>query len=334
MVYQISVHNSDIAFECGAEQPVLDAALKAGYQMPYSCRKGICGSCKGKINHGDVDSERGAEALTKDEREQGYALLCRTFPRSDVVIEVDSIVKADPDAIKIVNARLHKLEQVAEDVSILNLRFPAGVRVPFKPGQYLQVVLPNGVRRNYSMANPGHQTDSVQLHVRHVSGGIFTNYLQTMAAVGDLLVLELPHGEFYLRSTDKPLIFLASGTGFAPIKSIFESMLKSGPLNRPVYFYWGGRRKRDIYLFDLPMKWAKLYSQFKFIPVLSEEDNGVQRTGFVHKAVLADFDSLAGYEVYACGAPHMIAAARQEFQQLGDLPADGFYCDAFVTTSN
>lgn len=332
MVYQVSVQNSDIVFECNLNQSILDAALKAGYQMPHSCRKGICGSCKGKISGGEVNADPSLEALTKDERALGYHLLCRAFPCSDVVIDVGPIKKADPDAIKTVDARLYKLEHVTEDVSVLNLRFPAGVRIPFKPGQYLQVVLSDGVKRSYSMANPGHQTDSVQLHVRHVDNGAFTSYLQTTAAVGDQLTLEMPFGDFYLRESKKPLIFLASGTGFAPIKAIIESMLKKGPLNRQVYFYWGGRRKCDLYLLDLPLKWEKLSSQFEFIPVLSEEDNGVDRTGFVHKAVLSDFESLAEYEVYACGALNMIKAAREEFLQLRHLPTNSFYCDAFVTS--
>jgi len=331
MVYTINVVGSDISFECDSERSVLDSVLKAGYQIPYSCRKGVCGSCKAKVLSGNCD--RGADSLTSDELRQGYSLLCQTYPRSNLAIELSSIEKVDHSAIKKLNARLYKLERVSEDVSILNLRFLAGVRVPFKSGQYLQVVLQDGERRSYSMANPSHQTDSIQLHVRHINGGLFTNYLLTKAAVGDSLTIELPYGDFYLRQSENPLIFLASGTGFAPIKSIFESIVRSGVFNRPVYFYWGGRKKADLYLSSLPNKWASLYPWFKFIPVLSEEDNGVDRTGYVHQAVLDDFDSLDGVDVYACGAPGMISAARNDFRSLRSLPEGRFYCDAFVTSN-
>ena len=333
MAYQISVTNADAGFDCEPEQTILDAAQQAGYEIPYSCRNGICGSCRGQIVSGVIQREDFSSVLTREEQADGYALFCQARPCSNLEIEVDSIERKDPDATKAVKARLYKVDKVSTDVSVLHLRFPAGMRVPFKPGQYLQVILDNGERRSYSMANPGHQTDSALLHVRHVPGGRFTAYLENDAKVGDLLDIELPLGSFYLRSRDKPLVFVASGTGFAPIKSILETMFKLGPPSSDVHLYWGGRRMADLYLTELPRKWAERYPRFRFVPVLSDEASGTDRTGLVHKAVLSDFNTLAGYDVYACGVPAMVNAARQDFMQKRHLPASNFYCDAFTKTS-
>lgn len=332
MTYQITVMNTDAGFHCNPDQTILDAAQQAGYDIPYSCRNGICGSCRGKVVSGSIDPGNTFNVLTGEERNEGYALFCQAKPCSNLQIEVDSIQQKDLDAIKTVKARLHKIDKVSADVSVLHLRFAAGLRVLFKPGQYLQVILGDGERRSYSMANPGYQTDSVILHVRHVEGGLFTRYLEREAKVGDILDLELPLGSFYLRSNDKPMVFVASGTGFAPIKSILESMFKLGPPMSDVHLYWGGRRKADLYLSDLPQKWSERYPRFRFVPVLSEEKNGIDRVGWVHEAVLSDFDTLAGCEVYACGAPAMINAARQDFVQRRQLPPASFYCDAFTMT--
>lgn len=332
MDYQITIQGSDIGFACEPEQTVLDAAQHAGYEIPYSCRNGICGNCRGRIISGDFESKGFSDVLTHEERADGYTLFCQAQPRSNLKIDVRSIKKNIQGAKKIVKARLFKITKVADDVSVLLLRFPAGIRVPFRPGQYMQVIFEDGRRRSYSMASPGHQTDSVQLHVRHVKGGRFTSYLEDRAAVGDFLDIELPLGDFYLRASDKPLVFVASGTGFAPIKSILESMFKRGFPPCRVYLYWGARRKADLYMLDLPEKWARQYPQFSFIPVLSEESNDVDRKGFVHEAVLSDFDTLSNCDVYACGVPAMINAARRDFVQNRQLPPANFYCDAFVET--
>lgn len=333
MAYQITVTNADAGFDCEPGQTILDAAQRAGYEIPYSCRNGICGSCRGRVASGTIEREDFSSVLTREEQADGYALFCQARPCSNLEIEVDSIERKDPDATKTVKARLYKVDKVSADVSVLHLRFPAGMRVPFKPGQYLQVILDNGERRSYSMANPGHQTDSALLHVRHVPGGQFTQYLENGAKAGDSLDIELPLGSFYLRGCDKPLVFVASGTGFAPIKSILETMFKPGPPACDVHLYWGGRRMADLYLSELPRKWAERYPRFRFVPVLSEEANGTDRTGLVHEAVLADFDTLADCDVYACGVPAMVNAARQDFVQKRQLPPANFYCDAFTKTS-
>jgi NAD(P)H-flavin reductase/ferredoxin len=331
MTYSVRVAQSDITFDCAEGATILEAAKLGGYELPYSCRTGICGSCKGTVVSGSVETTGATDALSAEERAAGYTLFCRARPTSDIEIGARSITRLDPNAHRIVDAKVHKITRAAEDVTLLQLRFPAGTRVRFKAGQYLQVLMGDGSRRSYSMANPPHQSDGVQLHVRHLPGGRFSAYLETTAAAGDIVKLEMPFGDFTLRDSDKPLVFVASGTGFAPIKSILEDMFKRGAPTRPVTLYWGARRKADLYLFELPQKWARQYPNFHFIPVLSEEDDGVSRTGLVHRTVMQDFPSLAGHEVYACGVPVMITAARNDFTVQCGLPSDAFHCDAFVT---
>jgi 2Fe-2S type ferredoxin len=332
MAYTIQIAQSDIRFDCPEGSTILDAARQAGYELPYSCRTGICGSCKGKVLQGDIEASSHSEALSDEEKAAGYALFCQARPCSDVEVGARSITKLDPNAHKLINAKVYKVSRVSADVSVLQLRFPAGTRVKFKAGQYLQVLLADGARRSYSMANPPHQSDGALLHIRHVPGGRFSQYLESGIAAGDPITLEMPFGDFYLRDSDKPLVFVASGTGFAPVKSILEDLFKKGKPTRAITLYWGGRKAEDLYQSELPAKWAQQYPGFTFIPVLSEEDNGRDRTGYVHQAVLEDFASLAGHEVYACGVPAMINAARHDFVSQRGLPADAFYADAFVVT--
>jgi NAD(P)H-flavin reductase len=334
MTYNIEVEGSDIRFDCASGTTILDAARTAGYELPYSCRTGICGSCKGRVVEGDIDAPAALEGITEEERRAGCTLLCQAKPISDVKIVPRSIAKIDPNAQKQVAAKLYRITRAADDISVLHLRFPAGTKVKFRAGQYLQVLLEDGSRRSFSMANPPHQNDGVLLHVRHVPNGRFSGYLDAGPATGDVVKLEMPFGDFHLREdSDKPIVFVASGTGFAPIRSILEDAFKRKLTNRPMTLYWGGRRSRDLYQAEVAQKWAQQYPNFRFVPVLSEPEEGWSgRTGFVHLAVLEDFPSLAGHEVYACGVPAMINAARRDFVGQAGLAAEDFHCDAFVTT--
>jgi NAD(P)H-flavin reductase/ferredoxin len=336
MTYSVHLPQSDIRFDCPVGSTILDAAKAAGYELPYSCRTGACGSCKGKILSGTVDMPASAEGITQDERAAGMTLFCRAKPCSDVEIVARSITRHDPNAQKTIDAKIYRVTRVADDVSLVQLRFPAGTRVKFKAGQYLQILLADGARRSFSMANPPHQNDGVQLHVRHLAGGKFSAYLEAGPAVGDIVKLEMAFGDFYLREdTEKPIFFVASGTGFAPIKAILEDVFKRKQTARPMTLYWGGRRSKDIYLAEQALKWTQQYPNFTFVPVLSEPEEGwTGRSGYVHRAVMEDFSSLADYEVYACGAPAMIKAAREDFVGERALPADAFFCDVFVATND
>jgi len=282
--------------------------------MPYSCRRGACESCRAPVVAGEFT---GPTAFGGD------ALLCQAHPRSDLEIAPREIRRLDPSARKLVKAKVYRLERPAADVAVLQLRFPAGVRVKFRAGQYLEVLLADGSRRAFSMANPPQQSDGALLHVRILPGGAFSDQALGALKSGDTIEVELPFGDFHLRESDKPAILLAGGTGFAPMKAIVEDAMKRN-LGRELALYWGARTRTGLYAEALVRKWP-----LKFVPVLSEEA-WEGRTGLVHAAVLQDFPSLAGYEVYACGAPAMIDAARRAFVTERALPPSAFYCDPFT----
>lgn len=327
MAFNVSVEGTAFRFPCEPNESVLDAAQRAGLEIPFSCRKGVCGTCKGRVVSGEVRAFAG-DALGAAERAEGQALFCNARPRSDLVIAPRSISKADPFARKIVNARVFRLQRLASDVVLVHLRFPAGIRVKFKAGQHLNLILDGGERRDFSMANPPRESDGAQLHVRHVPGGAFTSYVFDGLKRGDILKAEVPFGDFTLRASEKPILFVAGSTGFAPIKSMIDDMAAKG-VGRDITLYWGARRLEGLYS-DLPAKWAAQNPRFKYIPVLSEVSEQGIRHGLVHRAVLEDHPDLSRFQVYACGVPVMTEAARREFLAAG-LPADEFFADAFVT---
>jgi CDP-4-dehydro-6-deoxyglucose reductase/3-phenylpropionate/trans-cinnamate dioxygenase ferredoxin reductase subunit len=329
MTYQVRISEKEIAFPCEPDEFVLDAAERAGFTIPYSCRKGVCDTCEGALIAGEIEQQ--GVGVVRGHSEA--VLMCRSRPRSDLVIQPKRIEKSEPPARKMLTASVFRLARPAADVSVLHLRFPIGVRAKFKAGQYLQILLPDGDRRNFSMANPTHQNDGVELHIRHVAGGRFSEEVLSTLAPGAKLQVELPYGDFFLRqSPATPTLLLATGTGFAPIKSIIETAIKEGA-SRPMRLYWGARKREDLYFAALPLKWQKLFSWFSFVPVLSEPDSDWRgRVGLVHRAVLEDHADLSSFELYACGNPAMISAAQSEFIGSHGLREERFYCDPFVPT--
>lgn len=327
MTYQVSVAESDIAFDCNAGETVLDAAERAGYALPYSCRKGVCAACEGGLVAGRGTSIAQGALAAPAER----VLFCCMRPSGDVTIRPRTIEKRAQVVRKKLDATVFRIAQPAPGVTVLQLRLPIGVRAKFRAGQYLQVHLDDDTCRNYSMANPPHHSDVVHLHVRHVPGGRFSEGVLRELAVGRKLRIELPYGEFFFRDdSTKPVILVATGTGFAPVKSIVEDAVKR-KIERPLVVYWGARRQQDFYLAELAQKWHDA-GLVRFVPVLSEPHDGwTGRTGLVHHAVLTDFPSLAAHQVYACGNPTMTRGAREDFIRAG-LPKDEFFCDAFVQT--
>ena len=323
--FTIRVANTDIAFPCDADTTILEAARRAGYEMPYSCQRGACASCRGLVRSGEIETPYPGDL---------YTLFCQARPKSDLEIVPREIRRTDPAAKSTIDAKVLRVVEAADDVRIVQLRFPPGVRAKFKAGQYLDVIFTDGARRSFSMANSPQQSDVAVLHIRVIPGGRFSQEVLPGLAPGNQLRLEIPAGDFWLRESSKPAVFVASGTGFAPIKSILEDAFrKKDP--RDMVLYWGARRHKDLYLSDLPAKWAGLYPNFRFVPVLSEPDaDWAGRTGFVHRAVLEDYASLADRQVYACGVTAMIDAARHDFTVERGLPADDFFCDAFVTPAD
>jgi CDP-4-dehydro-6-deoxyglucose reductase len=233
--------------------------------------------------------------------------------------------------VKTLPCRVERMEKLAEDVMALWLKLPSNERLQFLPGQYIDFLLKDGRKRSFSLANAPEDDGLLELHIRRVPGGLFTEHVFTTMKIKEIMRIHGPLGSFFLRESDKPVIFLAGGTGFAPIKSILAHAFHHG-MERQMVLYWGAKARADLYQAELPDAWGKAHDHFSFVPVLSEarpEDAWHGRAGLVHQAVLADFADLSGYQVYACGAPVMIDAARRDFFARG-LPEDEFYSDAFA----
>jgi len=337
-MHKVTVQPSGQSFEVEEGEAVLTAALRQGVMLPYGCKNGGCGSCKGKIVSGAVDyGHYHARVLTEEERAHGKALFCQAKPLGELVIECRTIGAAKDIAVKLLPCRVQQLAKVADDVMIVQLKLPANERLQFLPGQYIDFLLKGGERRSFSMANSPHADELVELHIRHVAGGNFTDHVFGKMKERDILRLEGPLGSFFLREDSaKPIVFVASGTGFAPIKSIIESAFYK-KIERPMVLYWGARRPRDVYLSSLPERWAREHANFRYVPVISEartEDAWSGRSGFVHRAVMEDMPDLSGHQVYACGVPIMVDSARKDFIEKCGLPEDEFYADSFTTQAD
>lgn len=333
MPFNVTIKPSNRQFTAEPDETVLQAAMRHGITLPYGCRNGACGACKGRLLEGEVDfGQHAAHILTDAEKRAGLALFCQARARSDLVIEAREIQAAGDVPIKKLPCRVQRIERLAEDVAALFLTLPANERLQFMAGQYLEIILRDGKRRAYSMANPPEQDTLVELHVRNM-GGAFTDYVFHKMKEKDILRFEGPLGTFFLREdSDKPMVFVASGTGFAPIKSILLHTFARG-ITREMVLYWGGRRPGDLYMLDLVRQWQAEHGNFSFVPVISDalpEDGWQGRTGFVHHAVMEDFPDLSGYQVYACGAPVVVEAAHRDFTTRCALPEDEFFSDAFT----
>lgn len=340
MSHQITLKPSGHIFSVRPGETVLQAALREGFPLPYGCRNGACGTCKGKIIQGMVDfGSHNEDTLTEMEKKAGMALFCCALPLSDLMIECREIGAIKDIKVKTLPCRVQQLERVAPGVMVISLKLPANERLQFLAGQYIDILMKNGKRRSFSLANAPHDDELLQLHIRNYLGGTFAEHVFTRMKEKDILRLEGPLGTFFLREdSDKPIIFVASGTGFAPVKSILEHAFYIQNLRgneREMVLYWGNRTKADLYMTDLVESWQQKHDNFTFIPVLSEAlpaENWNGRTGLVHQAVLEDFDDLSGYQVYACGAPAMVEAAHKDFTRLRGLPEDEFFSDAFTAS--
>ena len=338
MSYQVTIQPGNRSLDIGSDETVLAAALREGITIPYGCRNGACGSCKGKILQGQVNyGSAQSHVLAEFEKKAGYALFCQAKPLSDLVIEARIISGVGQLDIRKLPCRVQEMRRVAPDIMVLKLKLPANERLQFLAGQYLDILLKDGKRRSYSMGNPPHDDAFIELHVRNIAQGTFTDFVFNKMKEKDILRFEGPLGTFFLREdSDKPMILVASGTGFAPIKSIIEHALHLGT-SRQMVLYWGGRRPFDIYMGDLAGTWQQEHDNFTFIPVCSDatlEDGWRGRTGFVHSAVMQDFPDMTGYQVYVSGAPVVVESARRDFITTCRLPEEEFYSDAFTPSGD
>ncbi|WP_028100600.1 CDP-6-deoxy-delta-3,4-glucoseen reductase [Pseudoduganella violaceinigra] len=337
MSFQITVQPSGHQFSCEEDETVLAAAMRAGVGLPYGCKNGACSSCKGKVVSGSVSHKaHQRRALSEEEEASGMSLFCCAIPHSDLVLQAREVAGSGEFPIKKMPTRVNALEKMAPDVMVLTLQLPANETFQYKAGQYLEFLLRDGKRRAYSIATAP-EGGAITLHIRHMPGGLFTDQVFGTMKERDILRFEGPLGTFFVRDeSDKPMVLLASGTGFAPIKAIVEHARATGS-QRQMTLYWGGRRPQDLYMDALCRQWADEMPNFSYVPVVSDalpEENWHGRTGFVHQAVVDDLPDMSGYQVYACGAPIVVDSAKRDFVKDCRLPEDEFYADAFTSEAD
>ncbi len=340
MTFTITVQPSGRAFQAESSETLLAAGIRQGIGLPYGCKDGACGSCKCKLVSGNVShGPHQAKALSEAEEAAGYVLTCCGTAHSDVVLESRQVTEAGAFPIKKMPVRVSGLERASHDVIVLRLQLPAADAFQYHAGQYVEFLLRDGDRRSYSRANAPHTQAAgpqMELHIRHMPGGKFTDQVFGTMKEKDILRIEGPYGSFYLREdSDKPIVLLASGTGFAPIKAILEHMAHAG-ITRPATLYWGGRRPADLYQAAWIEAQLGVMPHLRYVPVVSDalpEDGWTGRKGFVHSAVLQDMPDLSGHEVYACGAPIVVESARREYIAAG-LPEEAFFADSFTSAKD
>lgn len=341
MTFKITLKPAERQFDVARDEPMLAAAIRQGIGLPYGCRDGACGSCKSRLLEGRViHGAHQLKALSAAEEDAGFILTCCATPQTDCVVEARSVPGAGEHPVLKMPTRLLAMERAAPDVAILTLQLPANQNLRWRAGQYVEFILKDGARRSYSMANAPDRLGSppaIELHIRHMPGGLFTDHVFGAMKEKEILRMEGPFGSFFLREdSDKPIVLLASGTGFAPIKAMLQQMQGQG-ITRPVTLYWGARRRADLYQDGWVRALAAEMPSLRYVPVLSEatpDDAWSGRTGFVHQAVMADLPDLSGHQVYACGAPVMVDAAQRDFVARCGLPADEFYADAFTSEAD
>ena len=341
MTFTVTLQPSGRRFEVEADEPVLQAAIRQGVGLPYGCKDGACGSCKSRLLEGRVAlGEHQPKALSTDEEAAGLTLTCCARPLTDLTIEARTVVGAGDFPPRKMPSRVIDIERPAPDVAIVKLQLPANEIFRYRAGQYVEVILRDGSRRSYSLANAPHTQDAapgIELHIRHMPGGKFTDHVFGAMQVKEILRIEGPFGGFFLREDSaKPIVLLASGTGMAPVKAIVDH-LEFTASTRGVVLYWGCRSRADLYLHEWAEAAAARLPNLRYVPVLSEpraDDHWDGRTGLVHQAVMADLPNLSSHQVYACGVPIMVDSARRDFIAQCGLPADEFYADAFTSEAN
>ena len=329
MKFTVTLQASGKRFSVGDDESVLDAARRAGLALPYSCLSGVCGSCKATLVSGDCHYPRNPpNALNAAEVAHHQVLLCQAVPRSDLVVVAREVASVAAVPKRVLALKLIDKILLAPDVMRLRLAPPQGESLNRLPGQYLDVLLPGGKRRAFSIANAPHTGREIELHVRHVAGGDFTRRVFADLEPGAMLRVEGPLGTFVPREdSERPLLFVAGGTGFAPVKALIEHFLHLGT-RRAMTLYWGARAPQELYLRNLPEIWTTVAPSLRFVPVISETQSGNDRRGFVHEAVLDDHPDLSGFDVYMSGPPALIDSGRRAFVAAG-LPEDRLFYDSF-----
>ena len=337
-VFTVKAEPSGRTFDALGDETILAAAVRQGVGLPYGCKDGACGSCKCRLLSGKVTlGSHQTKALTHEEEASGLILTCCATAESNLVLESKQVTEVGALPIKKMPARVAAMSRMSDDVILLQLQLPASEAFSFRAGQYVEFILRDGLRRSYSMANAPHHGPGLELHIRHMPGGRFTDHVFGAMKEKEIVRIEGPFGSFFLReNSDKPIILLASGTGFAPIKALIEHMQHAG-ITRPTSLYWGGRRPADLYLQTWIEAQLPSLPQLRYVPVVSDaipDDGWSGRSGFVHRAVLEDFPDLQHHQVYVCGAPIVVESARNDFTALANLPAEEFFADSFTSEAD
>lgn len=318
-------------FECGPDERILDAALAAGYWLPHSCRAGSCNSCHLPLLAGAVRHD--APPADGTPVGAGECRTCQAYALCNLSLDAPKVPAEPGQRVVTSGAKVVEVQRPSHDVVTIKLQLPASAGFAFRAGQYASVLLKDGAKRSYSMANAPNDEGVIEWHVRRVEGGRFSTHAYDKLKAGAMLRVEGPYGDFVLQPGDAPVVLLASGTGYAPIASLLKAH-GAELARRGAVLYWGGRRWEDLYAVDSVAAWETTYPGVRIVPVLSEAGaEWTGRTGLVHAAVLADLPDLSGHEVYACGNPLMIDAARQSFTTQAGLPAAKFFADAFVVNN-
>ena len=332
MTHTITLRPNGLQFTAEPGEPLLEAALRQGIPLAYGCRSGNCGDCAGQLASGQIDYASARPAgLTEEEHRRGKVLLCQAHALTDLELEARIVDAPAHIPIKTLPARVITRTRLSHDVMLLELKLPASERLQFLPGQYVEILLKGGKARAFSIANAPRADDVLQLHIRAVAGGLFTQQVFNDLPDKALLRLRGPLGTFFLREdTDRPILLVAGGTGFAPIKAIVEQAVAKR-LSRPMHLFWGVRARQDLYLGGLAQAWADAHDEIRYTPVLSDpaaEGSWSGASGLVHERVCATYPDLSGYDIYLCGPPAMIQAATTAFTALG-LPRDRLFHDSF-----
>ena len=337
-LFSVTVEPSGRNFSVAVGETVLMAGIRQSINLPYGCKDGACGSCKCKMLSGSVvHGNHQSKALSPEEESNGFVLTCCATPQSDLVLESRQVTQAGALPIKKMPTRVTSMRKASDDVMVLQLQLPANDTFAYRAGQYVEFILRDGARRSYSMANAPHLGPGIELHIRHMPGGKFTDHVFGAMKEKEILRIEGPFGSSFLREdSDKPIILLASGTGFAPVKALIEHMQHQGS-TRKLVLYWGARKPTDLYMEDWVHTQLAAMPTLSFVPVVSDttEDGAWSgRTGFVHRAVMQDFPDMQGYQVYACGAPVVVESAHTNFVAQCGLDPDEFFADAFTSEAD
>ncbi len=330
MSFTVRTQPSGHSFSIETDETVLDAALRQGQTFPFGCRSGVCGACKGRIVSGNIHypDEDDIPALAQINPKTGEAILCKAVAHSDLVIEVNNIPELAQIKSQRYPVKVKQINRLSDDVMQLFLQLPPDNSLNFLAGQYIDIILNDGSHRSFSLANTPKNDGLLELHIRHIKGGRFTDSVFNDLQKNDILRIEAPLGSFFLREkSDKPLILVAGGTGFAPIKSIIQHLIDADS-SRAIHLYWGARDVVGLYQNELAQTWVA-QGKIQYTPVLSEQEDAWGGTkGWVHQQVLNDYPDLSPYAVYICGAPAMVKAAKQDFCAHG-LPESDFFADAY-----